>query len=54
MNEGDMSSISQYVMSDGMKHIEPLKLIERSMNTEANLVDDFSQINDLFEYQKTK
>ena len=46
MNEGDMSSISQYVMSDGMKY-RIIKINRKIDEHRANLVDDFSQINDL-------
>ena len=47
MNEGDMSSISQYVMSDGMKAYRIIKINRKIDEHKANLVDDFSQINDL-------
>ena len=47
MNEGDMSSISQYVMSDGMKAYRIIKINRKIDEHRANLVDDFSQINDL-------
>ena len=47
MNEGDISSISQYVMSDGMKAYRIIKINRKIDEHRANLVDDFSQINDL-------
>lgn len=47
MNEGDMSSISQYTMSDGMKAYRIIKINRKIDEHKANLVDDFSQINDV-------
>ena len=47
MNEGDMSSISQYIMSDGMKAYRIIKINRKIDEHKANLVDDFTQINDL-------
>ena len=47
MNEGDMSSISQYIMSDGMKAYRIIKINRKINEHKANLVDDFSQINDV-------
>ena len=47
MNEGDMSSISQYTMSDGMKAYRIIKINRKINEHKANLVDDFSQINDV-------
>tara|TARA_B100001287_G_scaffold275294_1_gene282558 strand:- start:287 stop:1615 length:1329 start_codon:yes stop_codon:yes gene_type:complete len=47
MNEGDMSSISQYIMSDGMKAYRIIKINRKIDEHKANLVDDFTQINDV-------
>lgn len=46
MNEGDVSSISQFVMDDGKKAYRIIKIIKKTIEHEANLVDDFTQIND--------
>ncbi|MBT5858309.1 MAG: peptidylprolyl isomerase [Flavobacteriales bacterium] len=46
MNEGDVSSISQFVMDDGKKAYRIIKITKKTIEHEANLVDDFTQIND--------
>lgn len=46
MNEGDISSISQFVMEDGKKAYRIIKITKKIEEHEANLVDDFTQIND--------
>ena len=46
MNEGDVSSISQFVMDDGKKAYRIIKIIKKTIEHEANLVVDFTQIND--------
>jgi len=47
MDEGEVSSISQYVMSDGMKAYRIIKITKKIEEHEANLIDDFIQINDV-------
>ncbi|MAO70933.1 MAG: peptidylprolyl isomerase [Flavobacteriales bacterium] len=46
MNEGEVSSISQFVMSDGMKAYRIIKITKKIEEHKANLIDDFIQIND--------
>ena len=46
MNEGDISSISQFVMEDGKKAYRIIKITKKIEEHEVNLVDDFTQIND--------
>lgn len=46
MNAGDISSISQFVMEDGKKAYRIIKITKKIEEHEANLVDDFIQIND--------
>ena len=46
MNEGDVSSISQFVMDDGKKAYRIIKITRKLKEHSANLVDDFSLIND--------
>ena len=46
MNEGDVSSISQFVMDDGKKAYRIIKITRKLEEHSANLIDDFSLIND--------
>ena len=46
MNEGDVSSISQFVMDDGKKAYRIIKSSRKIKERSANLIDDFSLIND--------
>jgi peptidyl-prolyl cis-trans isomerase SurA len=46
MNEGDVSSISQFVMDDGKKAYRIIKITRKLKEHSANLIDDFSLIND--------
>ena len=46
MDEGEVSSISQFVMSDGMKAYRIIKIMKKIEEHKANLIDDFTQIND--------
>lgn len=46
MNEGDVSSISQFVMDDGKKAYRIIKISRKLKEHSANLIDDFSLIND--------
>ena len=46
MDEGEVSSISQFVMSDGMKAYRIIKIMKKIEEHKANLIDDFIQIND--------
>ena len=46
MKEGDVSSISQFVMDDGKKAYRIIKITRKLKEHSANLVDDFSLIND--------
>ena len=46
MDEGEVSSISQFVMSDGMKAYRIIKIMKKIEAHKANLIDDFTQIND--------
>tara|TARA_B100000683_G_scaffold119042_1_gene117039 strand:+ start:8420 stop:9748 length:1329 start_codon:yes stop_codon:yes gene_type:complete len=46
MDEGGVSSISQFVMSDGMKAYRIIKIMKKIEEHKANLIDDFNQIND--------
>ena len=46
MDEGEVSSISQFVMSDGMKAYRIIKIMKRLRSISLNLIDDFTQIND--------
>lgn len=46
MNEGDVSSISQFVMDDGKKAYRIIKITRKIKEHSANLIDDFSLIND--------
>ena len=46
MDEGEVSSISQFIMSDGMKAYRIIKITKKIEEHKANLVDDFTQIND--------
>ena len=46
MNEGDISSISQFVMDDGKKAYRIIKITRKLKEHSANLIDDFSLIND--------
>lgn len=47
MNEGDISSISQFVMDDGKKAYRIIKITKKIEEHKANLEDDFTQINDI-------
>ena len=47
MDEGEVSSISQYEMSDGTKAYRIIKITKKIEEHEANLIDDFIQINDI-------
>ena len=46
LKEGEVSSISQYVMQDGKKAYRIIKITKKTKEHTANLVDDFTQIND--------
>ena len=46
LDSGDISSISQFVMEDGNKAYRIIKITKKIEEHEANLVDDFTQIND--------
>ena len=46
MNEGDVSSVSQFVMDDGKKAYRIIKVTRKLKEHSANLIDDFSLIND--------
>ena len=46
MDEGEVSSISQFIMSDGMKAYRIIKITKKIEEHKANLIDDFTQIND--------
>ena len=46
MKEGDVSSISQFVMDDGKKAYRIIKVTRKLKEHSANLIDDFSLIND--------
>ena len=46
MKEGDVSSISQFVMDDGKKAYRIIKITRKLKEHTANLVDDFALIND--------
>ena len=46
MNEGDVSSISQFIMDDGKKAYRIVKVTKKIKEHDANLIDDFSLIND--------
>jgi len=46
MKEGEISSISQFVMEDGKKAYRIIKITKKIEEHEANLADDFNQIND--------
>ena len=46
MKEGDVSSISQFVMDDGKKAYRIIRITRKLKEHPANLVDDFSLIND--------
>ena len=52
MNEGDVSSISQFVMDDGKKAYRIIKITRKLKEHSANLTDDFSLINDAALNQK--
>ena len=46
MKEGEVSSISQFIMQDGKKAYRIVKITKKTKEHIANLVDDFTQIND--------
>ena len=46
MDEGDVSSISQFVMDDGKKAYRIIKVTKKIKQHAANLIDDFSLINE--------
>ena len=54
MNEGDVSSISQFVMDDGKKAYRIIKITRKLKEHSANLIDDFSLINDAALNEKKK
>ena len=54
MNEGDVSSISQFVMDDGKKAYRIIKISRKLKEHSANLTDDFSLINDAALNEKKK
>ncbi len=46
MKQGEVSSISQFIMQDGKKAYRIIKITKKTKEHIANLVDDFTQIND--------